>query len=73
MYADAYLAQTDGPYPTACGRRVPLREPPQTLSMDPVSYTHLDVYKRQPEYTGRLCVIGSKLDEHALEELFGIA
>ena len=26
-----------------------------------------------PEYTGRLCVIGSKLDEHALEELFGIA
>ena len=34
MYADAYLAQTDGPYPAACGRRVPLREPPQTLSMD---------------------------------------
>ena len=26
-----------------------------------------------PEYTGRRCVIGSKLDEHALEELFGIA
>ena len=25
------------------------------------------------EYTGRICVIGSKLDEHKLEELFGIA
>lgn len=24
------------------------------------------------EYTGRICVIGSKLDEHKLEELFGI-
>ena len=25
------------------------------------------------EYTGRICVIGSKLDEHKLEELFDIA
>ena len=25
------------------------------------------------EYTGKICVIGSKLDEHKLEELFGIA
>ena len=25
------------------------------------------------EYTGRICVIGSKLDEHKLEALFGIA
>ena len=25
------------------------------------------------DYTGRICVIGSKLDEHKLEELFGIA
>ena len=25
----------------------------------------------QPEYTGRLCVIGSKLKEDKLEELFG--
>ena len=50
----------------------------------PVSYTHLDVYKRQvpeeteiregaPEYTGRLCVIGSKLKEDKLAELFGLA
>ena len=26
-----------------------------------------------PDYTGRLCVIGSKLEEHALEELFELA
>ena len=32
-----------------------------------------EVREGAPEYTGRLCVIGSKLDEHALEELFGIA
>ena len=31
------------------------------------------ILEAAPEYTGRLCVIGSKLDEHALEELFGIA
>ena len=28
---------------------------------------------REPDYTGRLCVIGSKIDEHKIEELFGIA
>ena len=27
----------------------------------------------EPDYTGRLCVIGTQIDEHALEELFGIA
>ena len=32
-----------------------------------------EIREGSPEYTGRLCVIGSKLDEHALEELFGIA
>ena len=26
-----------------------------------------------PDYTGRLCVIGTNIDEHRLEELFGIA
>ena len=26
----------------------------------------------EPDYTGRLCVIGSKIDEHKIEELFGI-
>ena len=26
-----------------------------------------------PDYTGRLCVIGTNIDEHKLEELFGIA
>ena len=26
----------------------------------------------EPEYTGRLCVIGCNIDEHRLEELFGI-
>ena len=28
-----------------------------------------EIREGAPEYTGRLCVIGSKLDEHALEEL----
>ena len=57
-----------------------------------VSYTHLDVYKRQngewiyfdmvpeehevrggaAEYTGRICVIGSKLNEEKIAELFGV-
>lgn len=32
-----------------------------------------EIREGAPEYTGRLCVIGSKLDENALEELFGIA
>ena len=27
----------------------------------------------EPDYTGRLCVIGTDIDEHLLEELFGIA
>lgn len=27
----------------------------------------------EPDYTGRLCVIGSNLNEHKIEELFGIA
>ena len=27
----------------------------------------------EPDYTGRLCVIGTDIDEHHLEELFGIA
>ena len=26
----------------------------------------------EPDYTGRLCVIGCNIDEHRLEELFGI-
>ena len=33
MYADAYLAQTDGAYSAACGRRVPSRQKPQAPSM----------------------------------------
>ena len=32
-----------------------------------------EIREGAPEYTGRLCVIGSKLDEAALAELFGIA
>ena len=31
-----------------------------------------DVREGAPVYTGRLCVIGSKLDEEELEELFGV-
>ena len=37
------------------------------------AYFETEIREGAPEYTGRLCVIGSKLDEHALEELFGIA
>ena len=33
MYADAYLAQTDGAYSAACGRRVPSRQKTQAPSM----------------------------------------
>ena len=29
-----------------------------------------DVRTGRPEVTGKICVIGSKLDEHKLEELF---
>ncbi len=32
-----------------------------------------EVREGAPDYTGRLCVIGADLDEHRLEELFGIA
>lgn len=31
----------------------------------------IDVRAGRPEVTGKICVIGSKLDEHRLEELFG--
>lgn len=29
-----------------------------------------EIREGQPEYTGRLCVIGSKIDEAKLEKLF---
>jgi hypothetical protein len=32
-----------------------------------------EIREGSPEYTGRLCVIGSKLKEDKLAELFGIA
>lgn len=32
-----------------------------------------EIREGAPDYTGRLCVIGTEIDEHALEELFGIA
>ena len=31
-----------------------------------------EIREGQPEYTGRLCVIGSLLDEDGLKELFGV-
>ena len=31
-----------------------------------------DIRTGSPDYTGRLCVIGSKIDEAKLAELFGI-
>ena len=33
----------------------------------------IDVRSGSAEYTGRLCVIGSKLDEEELKELFEVA
>ena len=32
----------------------------------------VEVREGSADYTGRLCVIGSKIDEHALEHLFGV-
>ena len=32
-----------------------------------------EIGEGEPDYTGRLCVIGTHIDEHRLEELFGIA
>ena len=32
----------------------------------------VDIREGKAGVTGRLCVIGCKLDEHALEELFGL-
>ncbi len=32
-----------------------------------------EIRSGEPDYTGRLCVIGTDIDEHRLEELFGIA
>ena len=32
-----------------------------------------EVREGSPEYTGRVCVIGSELDEQKLAELFGLA
>ena len=31
-----------------------------------------EIRKGEPEVTGRLCVIGTKINEEALKELFGI-
>ena len=32
----------------------------------------VDIRKGSPAYTGRLCVIGAKIDEEELKELFGV-
>ena len=32
-----------------------------------------EIREGSPEYTGRLCVIGSKLNEEKLAKLFGVA
>lgn len=32
----------------------------------------IEVRSGEPEYTGRICVIGSKLEESRLQELFGL-
>lgn len=33
----------------------------------------IEIRTGEPEYTGRLCVIGSKLKSSRLEELFGVS
>ena len=38
-----------------------------------LSLIHIQIREGEPDYTGRLCVIGTHIDEHRLEELFGIA
>ena len=32
-----------------------------------------EIRQGEPDYTGRLCVIGTDIKEHELEQLFGIA
>lgn len=32
-----------------------------------------EIREGEPDYTGRLCVIGTDMDEHKLEELFGVS
>ena len=32
----------------------------------------IDIRKGSPSYTGRLCVIGAKIDEEELKEMFGV-
>ena len=41
------------------------------IEFDYVPEEH-EVRAGHPDYTGRLCVIGAELDEHALHELFGL-
>ena len=41
------------------------------LEFDYVPEEH-EVREGHADYTGRLCVIGAELDEHALKELFGV-
>ena len=36
-------------------------------------YGEYELRTGEPDYTGRLVVIGTDIDEHQLEELFGIA
>ena len=45
---------------------------PRTLHMS-LKMCIRDSREGAPEYTGRLCVIGSKLKEDKLAELFGLA
>jgi len=41
------------------------------IEFDYVPEEH-EIRTGHPDYTGRLCVIGAELDEHALAELFGL-
>ena len=49
-----------------------LRDIPDTGRIDHRPYKRQILRVGAPEYTGRLCVIGSKLKEDQLSELFGL-
>ena len=51
---------------------VPDAEAPEWIYFDLVDGEY-ELRTGAPDITGRLCVIGTDIDEHRLEELFGLA
>ena len=65
--------EEDGSYGNILRAKGMLPSPDGTWIYFDMVPEEFEVRHGEADYTGRLCVIGSKLDEHALEELFGIA